>query len=255
MRTLCCIGISGIADRVMSLLNGYSLAKAASRDFLFVWEVNASCGACFDDIFYFGQPVVSPTDPWPDMETIELGETSFALVCAIVGLLPFETVKMISYAKHYQPEDFDRPGSLLTFSTRVKDAADKFKASVLPVKNPIGVHIRATDYAAKMPPLEDYYAAINQFDENRTIFLASDDSNIHKQVKARYGDRVIQYQTNTSNRGDYQSTLDSAVDLCLLRSCPSLVLSNYSNFSRLAMKTDVVGKTPNPRITVVMENK
>ena len=242
-KTLIAIEDSGMSDRVQLLLCGYRMAEELKRPFGFIWVPSSWCGASFDDLFVKRADFeVFDHDPCPKREILDFHATYWPLVKLVMDSMDrgFANWKFHAYPQWHDTKDFGENG-LIDFRPEIKEAA----LDIVPrLVNAIGVHIRGTDYRHKMPPLETYREAIDAFPANRPIFIASDESELKRELANYYGDRAIVRNPFGFNRSDREATIDGAVDLYLLRRCRSLVYSAYSGFSRLAIRGRQIPELP-----------
>jgi hypothetical protein len=237
MKTLVSVSVSGMGDRIRLLLAARALAPKLGREFLHVWPVNGHCGAEFTDLFKVNEPIVTPTDPWPDRGVLDLKCKPWAEVIeTLEKIRDWETVKFHCYRAPFDQHDF---GTNVDFSEGVWAKASQFALHMEDISKPfthgtVGCHVRGGDYSWKTPNIEEYYAAVDTFGGG-SIFLATDERWVRQAFLKHYGEeRMILYEPRGYLRGDPEATIDSAVELCLLRKCGLLVLSGWSEFSRLA---------------------
>lgn len=249
-KTIIALEDSGMSDRVQLLLCGYRTAEELGRPFAFVWVPSSWCGAGFDDLFVQRSSfIVLDKDPCPDLPILDFRATYWPLVQLVMDSMDrgFHSLKFHAFPQWHNPKDFGENG-LIDFSPKVKEAGKEMAAKLT---DAIGVHIRATDYRNKMPPLSHYRSAIDCFPKDRPIFIASDEAAIKREFSDHYGSRAITRNPFGFVRSDPAATIDGAVDLYLLRQCRSLVYSAYSGFSRLAIRSREI---PSVQVLGIGEN-
>lgn len=229
-KTLVSVSVSGIGDRIRLMLSARSLAKQTGREFLHVWEPNGHCGAYFEQLFSCKEPIVTPVDPWANVSLFNFKTAPWEEVAEFVSKSNEEIVKIHSYMGCFNQHDF---GSVVTFNGKVALKAEAFYR-----QRPFwtGCHVRGTDYRWRTPPMVDYFKALKDIGGCQPFFLATDEFKIRDEFKSEFGDRVLTYPISRFDRGLAETTVESAVELYLLRKCTKLVLSGWSEFSHLACK-------------------
>jgi len=120
-------------------------------------------------------------------------------------------------------------------------------ASAHKLEKALGVHVRRGDRVrfGKLPCLYQYAPLIDcKENNNNLIFLSTDDggdetdSNVIRQFRSRYGNRLV-YRQKKSNQRDLQGIQDALIDLWLLRSCRRFIGAKCSTFS----ETAAIGRT------------
>jgi Protein of unknown function (DUF1647) len=110
--------------------------------------------------------------------------------------------------------------------------------------NTVGMHMRRTDNtrAFELTPDELYFQEAAQLiDSGHSIFLATDNRDVEKMMRDKYGNKIIVYPKNPElvkrwpRKGfNFQETADDLVDLFLLASCEFVVGTSASSYSVLA---------------------
>ena len=122
----------------------------------------------------------------------------------------FQSEKYFTNVREELLEDF-------TFKGGLKEECEEF---IKEYDRPIALHIRRTDYAQySHHPIQSltYYAeALEHFDDDRTVFIFSDDPNWCKDQKLFEDDRFM------------VSTNDHLTDLCMMSLCSDFVIANSS---------------------------
>jgi hypothetical protein len=228
-----------MGDRIRLLLAARTLASKLGREFLHVWPVNGHCGASFEDLFKCHEPIVTPKDPWPQMGVRNYQTIPWSQVLEQLDIISY--MQIIKFHCYRAPFDQHEFGMVVDFSDQVHTKASEFALHSEDILKPItrgtiGCHVRSGDYAYKTPQVYEYFKAIDSLyaGDGQFIYLATDEPSVVKGFKERYLDRLIHYSPSGYQRADTQATIDSAVELCLLRKCGLLVLSGWSEFSRLA---------------------
>lgn len=115
---------------------------------------------------------------------------------------------------------------------RVNEITSAFK------KNTVGLHIRRTDnvMSRKYSPTSLFIDEINKelaTNPDTMFYLASDDMEIKKEFKERYGTRII-VSALSSDRGSSQGIKDAFTELLVLSRCRLLLGSWWSSYSMSA---------------------
>lgn len=113
--------------------------------------------------------------------------------------------------------------------------------------NVIGVHIRSWWHAAPPRPYwhnnKLFENEIDKFDSSKKIFLCSDNDDVIRHLKQKYGDRIIthsqmmhQTKCNVFNfhHDDVQLVVDGFIDALLLSKCDTIIGTWGSTFSEIS---------------------
>lgn len=252
MSTLLVTVESGLGDRIGALLTGRRMAAALKRDFLYYWPKTVWCNARFEDVLKTDEPCVTETDPWPNETLLDYGAWDYQRVLESLSFIYNEVLKMRGYARRYDQEEF---GSVVRFSDQVAELAAKYNGSYFR-EQMIGLHIRGTDYRTHMPDVRKYVATVAEIgfkQPDSQLFVCSDERRIINQIQFAFPTKVLTYPVRSLNRDEPEAIVDAAVQLCLLRQCQTLVLSRYSQFSRLAcnhLSIEEYKDGDNPIVTV-----
>lgn len=102
-----------------------------------------------------------------------------------------------------------------------------------------GFHIRRTDHreAIKNSPVSLFIKEAEDLlraSEENEIFLATDDIELEKYMKKKFGTRVFSFEQKVFSRANSQGMQDGLVDLLALSKCCIIYGSYGSTFSRMA---------------------
>lgn len=102
----------------------------------------------------------------------------------------------------------------------------------------VGLHIRRTDntWAIKNSPIEKFYRQMDEeINKNNNVrfYLATDDEEVKKEMKARYGARIITLDVSLK-RNSVQGMKDAVVDLFCLGKTTKIFGSHHSTYSIVA---------------------
>jgi hypothetical protein len=224
------ITFGGMGDRIRLMLSAYHLAKESGRQYLYSWPLNSQMGAHFSDLFVTPHfPVNTCLETRVDNETfIHAPSDSKSTILERLKSSQGD-VSLDSFALDCGTEGF---GNLVDF----KDDIKQYKEDFVITSNTIGVHVRATDFSNELPPIDHYFKAIDSLALG-SIFLATDDPAIYVQFLLRYGRRIVNLPNKQPVRNDRFDTIFAATQLWILRQCERLVLSAYSGYSGLAVKS------------------
>lgn len=244
MNLLIGTSVSGLADRLNTLVAVRHLAQITGREFAFEWTANDQCGLTLDAL----NAMLDVGGRWwvcePKVPMIDFGAVEVGAVEAFIRALTSRTPKLKLHL--FAPPGTCKLGRDIKFTETTYALAKSF---VRP--NMIGVHIRAGDKVHhEVPvvlPMEIWFDAVDWQECLRPIFLASDSIAIKRAFVERYGARVS-FSALGSHRDTSAGVSDAIIDLCVLSQCSTLVLSEYSMFSQLLA---VAGRRVvfNPRVS------
>lgn len=237
MKELIAVSYSGLADRIMMLLAGRKLAEDMAAKFTFIWPVNASCGAKFEDVLMAASISVWNEDYAPVVPFLHANDMRWKDVVGAVGAwTATNRLKLCAYPKEFYMPDFGL-GKLIDFRPWIRSKADAFAGGHFDDDATIGVHIRARDMADQTPLISDYEFRVREFraKTNSKVFLATDCPIVRKWFTSLVPN-VVTYPSRTFDRSQGMAVEDAAIELALLRKCKRLVLSGYSGFSRMALR-------------------
>ncbi|MDE6495685.1 MAG: hypothetical protein K2L30_05555 [Duncaniella sp.] len=137
---------------------------------------------------------------------------------------PFYDFKTDFYRKLFIPTS--------EIEERVEEITSVFK------KNTVGLHIRRTDnvMSRRYSPTSLFIDEINKelaLNPDTLFYLASDDTEIKKEFKEKFGDHII-VSTLSSDRGSSQGIKDAFTELLVLSRCRLLLGSWWSSYSMSA---------------------
>lgn len=120
----------------------------------------------------------------------------------------------------------------------IKCLRDKIDSFLPNGKNIYGVHIRRTDntWSTDNSPLElfeDKIAAILQHEPDSLFYVASDDTDVIKRLKKRFGDCILSRE-KVFSRTSVSGIQDAIVEMWLLSKTKKIFGSYYSSYSEMA---------------------
>ena len=144
-------------------------------------------------------------------------------------------VYMASYHAFY-PYELPLIGKMFVPIQFIKDRIDDICTQF--VDNAIGVHIRRTDNIASIQqsPLELFYEKVDyelDRDEKSMVYLATDSEEVKRQMRRRYGKRVISSSV-PANRISIAGIQDGLVEMYTLARTQKIYDSFQSSFSEMA---------------------
>ncbi len=252
MSTLVTDSRSGFSDRLRMMISAHDLAAQCGRGLLHIWKTSDACGASFRDLFQSESIEVSEDDPWTGIPTRDYLSTPWDTIASDVLNSKEEVVKLTCFTGTCGHNS--KLGTLVRFSDAVMDAANRFIGVQLKESSrPVGCHVRMGDKKSeiKLPSVQAYWEAIDRSGGD-VIFLATDEPMVRELFVEHYDGRIRLYPTRGYDRRTMESTIDSAVELAILRSCPAVVSGFYSGFSRFALYSNDNPPNPNRKIEVPM---
>ncbi len=259
--------LAGLGNRMQVLASAYDLSQKYHKGLHILWNNNSDLAADFEDIFkvvphaevipvttdgYRTKPLlrmkserlrkklsstcsfVTDVDRWTGMEQQEI----FLMIDA--GVRDAEDIYIKSW-KHFTPVyederitlDFLRPSEKVCL--RGKPVFDRIGADT------VGVHIRRTDHkeAIRNSPVVAFLEEMQKESERDNacrFFVATDDSEVEKEIAQRLGDRVFFKDNKSWGRNQRDGILDACVDLWALSKCRKILGSQGSTFGMIAAK-------------------
>ncbi len=218
---------SGICDRIAMALYAYHIARAAGKEFIFIWQENNYCNCPFERLF-------QPTDKMTVLPRGPFGEvTPGSLHNRIEAAKSTEGVVYIGGVAYYG-HDFTDMDRLFIPSIEVTSIVDAFRSeNWQPLM--IGVHIRRTDKSYQQPPsVEQYVRVVNSLANHRPecgVFLATDDEEVLTEFQRLWKGPLCHFPARTLLRSEPDGIVDALATLYLLRSTNVVVGSLASGYS------------------------
>ena len=129
--------------------------------------------------------------------------------------------------------------SKIKFSKYINEKVSQFR---LPPDS-IGVNIRSwkengkkSNLRKKKFDINKYYEKIDNYSNDRKIFLTSDNNESIKLFKRRYGKRILTTKKRTSfgDRSTVNGIVDSVIDMFISSKCSLIIGSNMSTYTEVA---------------------
>lgn len=114
--------------------------------------------------------------------------------------------------------------------------------------NIVGVHIRRTDHQLAISrSTDDLFDQIisNEISSGKCVYVSTDDTAVKKNLKTKYGDKIITYENVVLDRKSSSGMQDAVIEMLCLALCEKIYGSYGSTFSNVA--SYIYGK---PKITV-----
>lgn len=259
-RTLTVTCLGGLANRLAVLASGVAVAELTGRRFEMIWPTGRhTCGAGFHQLFDSELPVrdvAQLPDPgsWtmadghfrPPPDVLTTADTHVRL--GYVGwLIDPDRSPLHAEAMARAEQVLVELRLVPHLQSRVDAVAGRFGALT------VGAHVRRGDFITTRPDvvanLDGVVATVRSRVEAGadTVFLATDDgaaptvseAGLEQGVRAAFrdafGDRLVETEPRSLDRGASEAIEDSVVDLWLLRRCHEVVGTAASSFSELAV--------------------
>lgn len=259
-RTLTVTCLGGLANRLSVLASGVAVAELTDRRFGMIWPTRRhTCGAGFHQLFDSELPVV---------DVPELSNTSSWIMAdghfqppPDALLMPDTDVRLGHVGWLIDPRRSDRHAEAMTRAEQViaelrlapqlHDRVEAIASGFGPAT--VGAHVRRGDFISTRPDVVANLDAVVDAVRERvdtgadTVFLATDDgappmafeAGVEQGVRASFrnafGDRLVETEPRSLDRGSLEAIEDSVVDLWLLRRCREVVGTAASSFSELAV--------------------
>lgn len=256
------VPVGGLANRMRATASAVALAERCGTPLRVVWFQDWALHAPFGALF----------QPWPEgkVQIVEAGWTDLLLydrprrrnfwLPALWQRLHFHTCLYEGAmgalrASQYPFEECLRHGSLYAaaciaftpypvgqmqrlfrplpaLETRIARRVESFAPYT------IGVHVRRTDNmeSVRQSPMSLFFQAIDEelaLHEEMAICLTTDDQEVKRQMRQRYGCRVLCVEEE-ARRGNVEGIQDAVVDLYTLSRTDRIIGSFHSSFSELA---------------------
>lgn len=252
--------LGGLGNRMRAIDSALALARRVRLPLAVVWTVRSHMPARFDELFEVPAAFASlaqPRDPrilrafrlWRlrrrHMRSIDESEAS-ALVRAGTDFATLLDVTATKAGAH-------RDGPVLVRSYERFHPSSAPFADFVPapaigamlarhadeLPSLVGVHIRRQDNRQSIARsgTAAFIAAMRaelERDGAAGFFLATDDRDEERALKAEFGARVRTHAKATLQRSDHAAALDAVVDLYCLAGCRRIIGSYYSSFTDTA---------------------
>jgi len=257
---------AGLGNRMYSIASAYHLAQLASQRLLVLWKIDHTLGAQADAVFRFPKeieivPIYEGSFKQAPFKRLKSLRIKNSYKTAATTVLTSMSVRMLmkhadgySYLKELaaQPEllyiesyicflpnveDQSVFYQIFTPSERVMQKAHPLLAQIRP--DTIGLHIRRTDHAAAIQhsPLSAFTARMDfclRENPSATFFVATDDSEVERQLLSSYPHSVIVNSSKHFTRTSTDGIADACVDIFCLSRCAKIIGSYGSSFSHVA---------------------
>lgn len=224
--------LEGLGDRLGRMLIASQLAERFKRGVRWIWPVNHCCAASFETLFELHPSSrIEMVGKHPEGPYKMLWDRTLKISDSDLSSVEFMNARWRVQPGYYGSDfsDFD-----LNFkpSTRVDGLVKRFQEQHN-TREMIGLHMRFGDKLG-MPTVYDYASVLDVIVKSKPdlkVFAASDDPKALETLKRLHGERIVAYETRCFRRDTEEATIDSAVNLFLLRSTRGVIGSSHSSYS------------------------
>ena len=253
MLTIECLG--GLGNRMRALDSAIALARALGYPITMVWNIDASLGCRFNDLFY--PPASIQKIVHRNRNRKSRIERLLRKITYNIGRRKELSMEQQEVEKHMRQHfDFKQ---LSRYPTVHIATCSHFYESEAPFRefhpvqqlqsqidsythlfnNTIGVHLRRTDnyIATEHSPTEFFLATMERMvhdDPQTGFFLATDDPQEEKRFLDAFPGRVISHRKRSYHRSEPAAIQDALIDLYVLSKCKKIIGSYWSSFSDVA---------------------
>ena len=253
--------LGGLSNRILAINSAYFLAKELDRELVIIWEKNSELGCWYEDVFEkiddFRFIYLNSMDKIKSRLShyrINRIKKSCDVVFGYEEMKDYSPVNMkfreneigkiigrAIFIEHcsqfYEIPSFDA----FVWNHRIREASKVMTDQLGGSNQYVAVHIRRTDhaYAIKNSPLELFEEKIGEIlNENHSIkiFLATDDYEVEKQLKFKFGEAIIAKENKVFKRTSKQGIIDACIDILCLSEAKYIIGSTESSFSVLASR-------------------
>lgn len=247
---------AGLCNRMNAIMSALSYQKKTGIKPTIFWEKTSDCCAWFDELF----------EPIPSLEIGRLNDFYLKPSEKRNLYLP-SLIRTFIFDKSFQGEKISNEDILINgknLGNVYVSSSNRFcplceteclGRHFVPLQHiqerinaitsqyttdTIGVHIRRTDNVAAISnsPIELFFLKMNEAIRNNSnvnFFLATDDSQLKSEIKRKYKDRLITFDS-TLNRYSREGMEDAVIELWALSLCAKILGSSHSTYSSFASK-------------------
>lgn len=254
---------AGLANRMLAFASAYRLARKNGHDVKVLWNTDGTLGICMDKLFrlpeatevtsityapYHKRPLFRCkseilTHYYQHKSDLFFDRDELADNLLNGGKLDADRIfkeNVNIYIKSYCELEKIVDHTLFEIFEPTSEVVERGKEVFEKINDAtVGMHIRRTDHeqAIMNSPVELFLKkAENLFlEENQTtIFLATDDEDVEKLIKEKYGNKVIVHQNKHFSRQSSQGMMDGLIDMLCLSKCSKIYGSYGSTFGKVA---------------------
>jgi len=226
--------LTGLCDRITTLLALKSMADKTNRRLRWGWPQTSACNCSFQKLFECDEVEVLNVHVPLGRQISERGGMNRSILLDLVTRNNEE--RWVFVEDCYLGHNYDNFDKILYPSREVRSAIQKYMdAQWRP--NVIGVHLRRGDKSSHAPKMLCYFNEIDRalnFAPDAGLFVCSDDAQCENELRGRYGSRVITYPARTLCRDIEEGIIDALVCLYLLRHTDGVIGSSMSGYSLCA---------------------
>lgn len=242
----------GLCNRMRALDAAIALSKDLGQSLEVKWVRNKGLNARFSDLF---QPITELPVQVVETKTSAITRSKWYKKreaakydimidhdeCKRLSKAGFDFTELGKYQRPFisgflpfyeNPDRFSAFVPVESIEALISEETKRFSERV------VGVHVRRSDHedAIRQSPLEAFIDAMEkeiESDPATRFYLASDDSGVKQEMKARFGERLMTNEQQAS-RSDLQGICGAVVELFALSRTHKLIGSFRSSFSRTA---------------------
>lgn len=256
--TITLVPVAGLCNRMNAITSGILYAQNNPHVRLeILWNKNRDCFAHFTDLFH-------QLEDFPVKENrgwLNKPSTKRNLFLPSLLRMPFYDLTINDGSRRREAFDelvkgkrriyVSSPNSFNQFMLResvaeifrpTEELAGRIQAvtALWNGNRVLGIHVRRTDnvQAIRMSPLENYYKAMEREIARCSdvcFYVASDDERVKKEIKDRYGSRIITSEL-TLERDSTEGMKDAVVELYCLAHTDKILGSCHSTYTLMASR-------------------
>jgi hypothetical protein len=227
--------VNGLMNRFRSIASAKILSEFTNREFLLNWVPEYVCNVNISDLvedgffnigynvnrhscYYHSGPEKGSEQPFVG----EMISTDREIVYLLAGG-NFIPTGMGMMEFNNKKSDFYRS---IPFVERIRNEYGDFFSKN---NDYIGIHLRYTDRIEYSPTIEYVESIIS--DNETSIFICSDDRNVLNNLKSKFGDRILTYDTTSLNRASIDGSQQAIIEWLILANSKKIYYSAGSSYS------------------------
>lgn len=249
----------GLCNRMVSIMNAILVSKDNDIEFDVRWWKNKECFAAFSELFlpiannkvkvsqlsrFYHQPALKRNLFLPSLLRRFIFDKQYSRAdhtynMTIEDIIGNDTNIYISTFTRFSL--CTPPHGIASVFNPTPEIEEKISSVTQRFDSrTIGVHIRRTDNipSIKHDTIDRYLRLMDkEISQNADckFYIASDDEQVKKEMKEKYGNRIITQQWELS-RGSVQGMKDAVAELFCLGRCNKVIGSKYSTYSIYAAR-------------------
>lgn len=247
--------IGGLCNRMRAINSAYMLAKERGDKLTVIWNINKELGCPFDELFMKTEElrIIPIRSKWNllklfyqfschflNNETIRAHKGDGLLEEAFRKSLPKRVY--IATEEHFYPcHDYHLFKPTKELACRINTMKQKLGQAC------VGVHIRRTDNkpAIGKSSTDAFLRSMEKelvSNPETCFYLATDDLNEEKTLRARFGDKIISNENRDLSRDSVNGIKDAMLDLYSLALTNKIIGSYFSSFTDIAADMNGIPK-------------